>query len=224
MIILYNYIYIFKGLFLTLLITSISLIVGLFIGFLIGILIFIKYKLVDFFVNDYINNIFNKLPSFYEILNFYRRLTINTPIITQLFIVNCLIPFRINAFFIGLIVLGLNSAAHVSVIILESLNNISELEWNTSISLGFKPIDAIKKIFIKMIIINNKKRLFQEYISLLKESSVLAYFGVNEIISRSREVSLQSYNFLPYMLFVSGLYFFIISFSGYIYDKFFSKG
>ena len=155
MIIIHNYIYIFKGLFLTLLITSISLSIGIFLGFLMGILIFIKFKLVDFFVNDYINNIFNKLPSFYNVLDFYKRLTINTPIITQLFIVNCLLPFRINAFFSGLIVLGLNSAAHVSVIMLESLNNISELEWNTSISLGFRPIIAIKKIFIKMII-NNK--------------------------------------------------------------------
>lgn len=222
--ILYNFLYIFKGLFLTLLITSISLFIGIFLGFLIGILIFIKFKGINFLFNLSINNyFFNKIPSFYEFLELYKRITVNTPIITQLFIVAYVLPFKLNSFFVGLLVLGLNSAAHVSVIILENLHNISELQWNTAISLGFSPIKAIKKIFIKMIIKNNKRRLFQEYISLLKESSVLSYFGIKEIVSRSKEVSFQTYNFLPYMLFVSGLYFFLITISENIYNKFFDK-
>ena len=219
-----NFFYIIKGLFLTLLITSISLVMGILLGFLMGVLIFTKYKLIDDISGKEINNIFfNKLPSFYEILNFYRKLTINTPIITQLFIISYVLPFNISAFSRGLLVLGLNSAAHVSVIILESLNNISEIHWHTSITLGFTQIESIKKIFIKMIIKNNKKRLFQEFISLLKESSILSYFGIREITSRSREMSFATYNFLPYMLFLSSLYFFIITISEYIYDKFLNK-
>jgi ABC-type amino acid transport system permease subunit len=222
--VLHNFLYILKGLFLTLLITGISLFIGILLGFLIGVLIFIKFNFIDILLKKKINNSFiDKLPCFYQVLNLYQRLTINTPLITQLFLISYVLPFNINAFTRGLIVLGLNSAAHISVIILESLNNISEIQWNTSISLGFSPMEAIKKIFIKMIINNNKKRLFQEFIALLKESSILSYFGIKEITNRSREISFETYNFLPYMLFVSGLYFFIITISEYLYEKFLNK-
>lgn len=218
---LYNFIYIFKGLFLTLFITSVSLMIGILLGFSMGILIFIKFQLIDI-INIKNNWLINKLPSLYNILDLYKRLTVNTPLITQLFIFTFIIPFNLSSFYKGLIVLGLNSAAHISLIILEALNNINELYWNTSISLGFKKFDAIKIIFIKMIIKNNKKKLFQEFTALLKESSILSFFGVREISSRSKEVSLEAYNYVPYMLFVSGLYFFIITISEYIYNKFFN--
>ena len=216
--ILENFLYILKGLFLTLLITSISLFIGLLLGFIVGILIYIKYKI--FTIN---NSFLNKVPSFYSILDFYKRLLMNTPIITQLCIISYVIPFQLNSFLSGLIVLGLNSAAHVSDIVLSGFNNISELQWNTSVMLGYTPVGAIKKIFIKMVFKNNKKLLFNEFIQLLKESSVLSFFGIREIVSRSREVSFQTYNFVPYMLFVSALYFTIITISKYIYDKFFDK-
>jgi ABC-type amino acid transport system permease subunit len=221
-----NFYYIFKGLYLTMFITFISVIIGIILGFIMGSIIFFKVKFLNLILKDskiLDNKLFKYLPSFYEIVNFYKKVTTNTPILTQLILFLYVIPFKFNVVFLGLVVLGLNSAAHVSTIILDSLNNIPENYWYTSISLGLNSYESMKKIYFKYLFIQNKKALFNEFIAILKESSILSIFGVKEIIFRSKEISTATYKFLPYVLFVSLLYFLITTISEFIYNKFFQQ-
>jgi ABC-type amino acid transport system permease subunit len=225
-----NFYYIFKGLYLTIFITIISLIIGVILGFIIASIIFFKIKFFNLFlknsevINKVNNNrVFKYIPSFYQIINLYKKFTINTPILTQLILFLYVIPLNLEVVTLGLIVLGLNSAAHISTIILDTLNNIPENYWYTSISLGLSSYESMKRIYFKYLFIHNKKALFNEFITLLKESSILSLFGVKDIIFRSKEISTATYKFLPYMLFVSFLYFIIITINEYIYDKFFTS-
>lgn len=200
-----NYFYIFKGMFLTLFITIICLFFGVIIGFFCGVRIFFKKKIIS------------------TLINFYKKFFINTPLMTQLFLVFFALPISINGFIAGLLVLTLNSGAHITVIVLEALENINQNQWDTSISLGFRHFEALKKIFIKHIFISNKKLFFNEFIQLIKESSLLSVFGIREVCFRSKEIALQEYNFLPYMLFVSFIYFCIISIFEKLYMKYMNK-
>jgi ABC-type amino acid transport system permease subunit len=220
-----NYIYISRGVFLTLFITVICLFFGMVIGFVAGSCIFFKVKFISIFQTNVKKKLllenrgFFNLTSLYEFFILYTKFFINTPILTQIFIMYFVVPINCSAFVSGLIVLSLNSGAHVSVIILEALENIPNNHWDTAVSLGFAPIESFKKIFIKYIIITNRKSLFNEFIQLIKESSVLSMFGVREICFRSKEISAKEYNYFPYMLFVSFVYLFII----YIFEKIYNR-
>ena len=215
-----TYIYILQGVFLTLFITIICLFFGILIGFLTGICIFFKIEFISL-ISTYKNNKTKKFfPALYDFCNFYKKFFINTPILTQMFLVYFVLPLPLSPLMAGILVLSFNSGAHVTVIVLEALDNINTNQWNTAISLGLTPWVALRRIFFKSMVLNNRKLFFNEFINLLKESSVLSTFGVREICFRSKEIALQEYNFLPYMLFVSVVYFCTIGFFEKIYFKY----
>lgn len=229
---IFTYFYIFNGIYITLLITNICAFFGLLIGFTTATCVFFKLKVwhmvemvlpSNSHISRIIKPIFKLFPSFYKIVYFYSKFFINTPLLTQMFFVYFALPIPLSNFAAGTLVLSLNSGAHVMVIVLEALENISLNHWNTAASLGFTPFQSLKSIFLKNIIFNYRKSFFTEFIALLKESSLLSQFGVHEIFSRSKEISIQTYSFLPNMIFVSGVYFCVIYMFEMLFNKYMDK-
>ena len=126
-----TYIYILQGVFLTLFITIIRLSFGIFIGFLMGTCIFFKVEITSLLFHR--NNNINKfaLPSLYNFCGFYKKFFINTPILTQMFLVYFVLPIPLSPLWAGIVVLSLNSGAHVTVIVLEALDRKEKqgFEW-----------------------------------------------------------------------------------------------
>lgn len=205
-----NYLYILRGLLVTI---SVSL--GCFV---FGVLFGVLFGLGIYLTSSHVEN--KNQIVIYKLLRLIQRFFINTPIISQVFIAYFVLSMSNSLVLISIVVLGINSAAHISVIVLEYLNNISRVYWETAYSLGFTPLIAFYRIFLKEMFFFCEKSFFGELIALVKESALLSFFGVKDICFRSKEVGLRLYNFTPYIVFASLVYFVLIWIMELLYSRY----
>lgn len=201
-----KYLYILCGFGCTIGISTLCFCSGLLLGVLLGASIFfIKNKVIK------------------KLLCIYESFFINTPIISQIFFFYFFLNILNNLVYVSVFVLILNSTAHIGLMVREALENIKNVYWDTAYSLGFTPLVAFRKIFLEELFYNNKKIFFGEFVALIKESSLLSFFGVKEVCFRSKEIGMQEYNFVPYILFASVLYFVFISCVNFFFQKSFKE-
>lgn len=170
-------------------------------GFVLGLI-----GAFSIFCNNYSKNFFL----------IYKYFITSTPLITQIFIGYFFIP--LNVHYVCIIILTINSSAYFMNILLTTLKNINSIEWESSIIIGLTPIEALKKVFFEEIIIMSSVNISEEFINLIKESSIFSVFGVAEIYFRTKSISYETYDFVSYMIFLTIIYMLII----YIWQKVFS--
>lgn len=204
-----NYIYILKGLVVTIEVSMGCFLFGLIFGIVFGLLIYFSK--------------INEQKIFFRIIKFIQSFFIKTPIISQIFISYFVFSLSSNLVLLSIIILGVNSAAHISVKVVEYLNNLSSVYWETAYTLGLTPLESFVQIFLKEMFYVCRQNFFGELIALVKESALLSFFGVKDICYRSKEIGAGIYNLAPYILFASCIYFFLITILEFIYNKYLDK-
>ena len=79
-----------------------------------------------------------------------------------------------------MIAFGINSGAYVSEIIRAGINSIDKGQMEAGLSLGLKYSEVMRLIILPQAIRNILPALGNEFITLLKETSVGAYIGIVE--------------------------------------------
>ena len=161
-----------KGLEITCEIAVFGLIIGIIIGSLVGIIkVMPKYKIIA--------KIMDKICSFYVAL--FR----GTPILVQLvvfhFVIMDMVSFRINTTTQAIIIFGLNSGAYVSEIIRGGINSVDkgQLEAGRAVGLGYW--SAMIRIVLPQAVKNIIPTLGNEFIALLKDTSVVNIIAANDL-------------------------------------------
>lgn len=98
---------------------------------------------------------------------------------------------------------GINSGAYVCEIVRAGIQSVDRGQTEAGRSLGLSQSKTMRLIVIPQAIKNILPTLFNEFISLLKETSVAGYIGVVEITKAGDIVRSRTWNFYP--LFVSAL-------------------
>lgn len=182
----------FKGLFNTVKVAVIGLAIGIAIGTLIAIIkVAPKYKLGL--------RVLDKICSLYTLI--FR----GTPIVAQLLIAYyVMIPtlgVRMEALTVGMIVFGMNSGAYVSEIMRGGLNSVDKGQMEAGRALGLTYSKAMLKIVVPQAVKNILPTLGNEFISLIKETSVLSFIAVYDLYKSLLDIGMVKYDsMVPYLM------------------------
>lgn len=179
------------GLVNTLLIAVIGLLIGIVLGTLIcAVKVMPKYKLLP--------KILDKICTVY--VGFFR----GTPLVVQLLITYYVLwpmfGLSISSLNTSIIVFGLNSAAYVSEIMRSGVLSvdIGQLEAGRAVGLSYST--TMLKIVIPQAIKNILPTLGNEFIALIKDTSVVSFVAATDLYKTFTEIGNVRYEyFMPYL-------------------------
>lgn len=190
-----RYQYILEGLGRTVVIAFFAVILGVIVGTLIAL------------VRNYHEET-KKLKIADSIARLYVTIIRGTPAVLQLMIIYYII-FRsvdINTVLVGIIAFGLNSAAYVSEIIRAGINSINKGQKEAADSLGLSYGITMKSIILPQAIRNVLPALGNEFITLLKETSVAGYIGIVELVKAADIIASGTYNYFFPLIIIAIIY------------------
>lgn len=179
-----------------------------FFACLIGIILGIILSLVI----DY-NEKTNKLCILSTFAKIYIGIIRGTPALLQLMIIYYIIfkSVNINLLVVGIIAFGLNSSAYVSQIIKSGLISIPKGQLEASKMLGLNYFQTMRYIVFPQAFRNIIPSLGNEFITLLKETSVAGYIGILELTKASDIVASSTYDYF-FPLFIVAIIYLILTF------------
>lgn len=190
--------FLLKGAGLSLVIALSTLIIGLVLGTLVAWVRVGKNKPLKALMSVYVE-IIRGTPMLLQIAIFY----LGIPYLYQL-IFKSYLP--VSPLLMGIIAVGLNSSAYLSEIIRASINSIDKGQWEAGKSLG---LDR-KKIMTKIILPQAYKRvlppLVNEFIVLIKDSSLISTIGVVELMKSANVLMTKYYDLFTPLLVAAFIY------------------
>lgn len=187
-----GYVRVLEGLKNTLLIAVIGLIIGIVLGTLIAtVRVIPKYKVLPRVLNG--------------ICSFYVGLFRGTPMVVQLlvfyYVLLPIIGVKMTGVQVSMMVFGLNSAAYISEIMRSGIMSVDagQLEAGRAVGLSFSV--SMVKIVIPQAVKNILPTLGNEFIALIKETSVVSFVGASDLYVAFNYIGSNSYEFMvPYLV------------------------
>ena len=171
--------YLWQGLGNTLKITFIALILGIILGAVIAIIRASWDKNGCEMKKGAARGIMKILNAFCKL---YLTVFRGTPVVVQLLIIYFVIFVGSNnGVAVAALAFGLNSAAYVAEIIRSGIMSIDEGQFEAGRSLGFNYVQTLWHIILPQAVKNILPALGNEFIVLLKETSVAGYIGVIDL-------------------------------------------
>ena len=187
--------YLAKGLGTTLSITALSALMGIFLGFLIAIV-------------RCTNQMTGKLKIIDAVCRVYLTVMRGTPVMVQLLILFFvfLLPLNVDKFVAAVICFGMNSGADVAEIVRGGIMSVDKGQIEAGRSLGFNYVQTMFHFVIPQAFKAILPSLANEFITLLKESSVAFYIGVADLTQGGLKIRSVTYsNFMP-LIAVAAIY------------------
>ena len=181
-----------EGLRNTIYIAVIGLIIGIIIGTIIAIVeVYPKYKLLP--------RVLNKIGQVY--VGLFR----GTPIVVQLllayYVFMPILGINVPPVNVCVIVFGLNSGAYVSEIMRGGINSVDPGQLEAGRAMGLSYGVSMIEIVVPQAIKNILPTLGNEFISLIKETSVVSFVGATDLYVAFSYIGSNNYEFMvPYIV------------------------
>ncbi len=201
-----------RGLFVTLKITFFAVILGFVLGFSVAIV-----------RNVYENT--KKLKILNFICNVYLTVIRGTPVVVQLLIIYFVIfsSIRIDKSIAAILAFGINSGAYQAEIFRSGINSIPKGQMEAGRSLGFSYAQTMVNIIMPQAIKNVLPTLGNEFIVLMKETSVAGYIALEDLTKAGDVIRSRTYSAMMPFLAVALLYLIMVMFFTYLL-KLFERG
>ncbi len=135
-----------------------------------------------------------------------------TPLLVQLFIVYYGLPINLSAILAGVVALTLNSGAYVAEIIRAGIEAVDRGQVEAARSLGMTHIQSMRHIILPQALKNILPVLGNEFITVIKESSIVSVIGIPEIMYNAETV--RGNTFKPFEpLLVAAVIYFVLTYS-----------
>ena len=188
--------YLVDGLGATLVITLLSGLMGTVIGIVIAMVRSTYDKTAEGARKTFGRFVFTVLD---RICRVYLTVLRGTPVVVQLMIIYFVIfASSDNGTMVASLAFGLNSGAYVAEIVRGGIMSIDQGQFEAGRSLGFNYIQTMRFIIIPQTIKNVLPSLANEFIALLKETSVAGYVAVADLTKGGDIIRSRTYSpFLP---------------------------
>ena len=198
-----------RGLFVTLKITFFAVILGFVLGFSVAIV-----------RNVYENT--KKLKILNFICNIYLTVIRGTPVVVQLLIIYFVIfsSIRIDKSIAAILAFGINSGAYQAEIFRSGINSIPKGQMEAGRSLGFSYAQTMVNIIMPQAIKNVLPTLGNEFIVLMKETSVAGYIALEDLTKAGDIIRSRTYSAMMPFLAVALLYLIMVMFFTYLLKLF----
>lgn len=202
------YPYFISGTIITLIISMITVLFGTVIGIVIALMKLSKVKPLRWFANIYIE-VLRGTPMLVQILiafgllqGLFKLPTISLGILNLDF----------GRLFPGIVAISLNSGAYVAEIVRGGINAVDFGQMEAASSLGLRPSQAMRYVILPQALRNILPPLGNEFIVLIKDSSLLSTIGIYELMNSAQIVISTSY--IPLTpLYVAAVIYFILTFT-----------
>lgn len=191
--------YITKGLFTTLRISFFAVIIGVILGFLIAIIRFTcdkngKGKIIN------------------SICKFYITIIRGTPAMIQLLIIYYVVfaSSNIDAVTVATIAFGLNSSAYLAEIVRAGISSIDNGQFEAGRSMGFSYVQTMRYFILPQAVRNVLPALGNEFIVLLKETSISGYIGIRDLTRGGDLIRSRTYDAFMPLIAVALIYLFMV--------------
>ena len=179
--------YITDGLKITLLVSVFAVLIGVVLGFLIAIVRTTHDKT-------------GKLKILNAICKVYLTVIRGTPVVVQLMIIYFIIfgSVDISKVVVAIVAFGINSGAYVAEIFRSGIMSIDNGQFEAGRSLGFNYAQTMMYIVMPQAFKNVLPTLCNEFISLLKETSVSGYIALQDLTKGGDIIRSRTYDaFMP---------------------------
>jgi His/Glu/Gln/Arg/opine family amino acid ABC transporter permease subunit len=189
----YWYVYLVEGVTTTLVFTCIAVALGVVLGTIVAMLKMSKYKIVRFLVSIYI-----------EVIR-------GTPILLQLYIFYFVLPevlpfLNLSQFMWVAIAMCVNSGAYVSEVIRSGIQAVDKGQTEAARSLGMSKSQTMMKIILPQAVRNILPALGNEFIMILKETSLASTFFLGDLMTSHKTVAGATYLQLESLFIVGCIY------------------
>jgi arginine/lysine/histidine/glutamine transport system substrate-binding and permease protein len=183
---------ILAGAVITLQLTVVSVFFGLVAGSMIGITRLSKTRSLRWLARAYID--------------FFR----GTPLLVQIFMVYFGLPalikelgftFTFDRFAAAIVALSLNSAAYIAEIVRAGIQSIERGQTEAARSLGLNAMQTLRHVIFPQALRRMLPPLGNEFISLLKDTSLVAVIGFEELLRRGQLIVAENYR--PFELYAA---------------------
>lgn len=190
-----------RGLSATILLSLLTVVLGTVIGAVFAIVKISRVRVFRWIVNAIV-----------EVIR-------GTPMLLQLYISTFLIPVIIPAMnelenkklICIAFTLVINSAAYVSEIIRSGIEAVDKGQTEAARSLGLTNTVSMMKIVLPQAIKNILPALGNEFVTVIKETSLASTFYVGELMTQYHKIVGQTHNSLP-ILMIIGIIYFVLNF------------
>ena len=190
-----RYMWLLDGLKTTLIITAFAVVIGIIIGFFVAI----------------VRSAHDKTGSF-KILNAICRVYLTvirgTPAMIQLLIMNFVIfgSVSMNKIIVGGLAFGINSGAYVAEIVRSGIMSIDQGQMEAGRSLGLNYSQTMRLIIIPQAFKAVLPALVNEFIVLIKETSIIGYIGMMDLTKGAMLIQSRTYNAFWPLLAAAAIY------------------
>ncbi|MGN0168812.1 MAG: amino acid ABC transporter permease [Acetatifactor sp.] len=187
-----GYTRVLEGLKNTLIIAVLGLLIGILIGTLIAtVRVIPKYKVLPRILNG--------------ICSFYVGLFRGTPMVVQLlvfyYVLLPLLGIRLTGVQVSILVFGLNSGAYISESMRSGILSVDPGQMEAGRAVGLSFGTTMMKIVIPQAVKNILPTLGNEFIALVKETSVVSFVGATDLYVAFNYIGSNSYEFMvPYLV------------------------
>ena len=211
--IILNYIPAFgSALLVTLEVTVCSLLLGILISIPLSLCKISTWKPLQWFASFY-TSIFRGVPLLVQVFMMY-------------FGVPLVLPVKLTAFQAGTIVFAMNSAAYISESMRGGIKAIDRGQYEAAMALGVRYGAMMKDIILPQAIKSVMPSLVNEFISLLKNTTLISSIGLVDILRVGQQIQSRTYRaFEPF--FVIAVFYYILvmvlSFLGKLLERWVNK-
>lgn len=182
-----RWMYIVDGLKVTLLVTFFAVLIGIVIGFLVATVRSTYDKT-------------GKLKILNILCQIYLTVIRGTPVVVQLLIIYFVIFGNVNIdkIPVAIMAFGFNSGAYVAEIFRSGIMSIDAGQFEAGRSLGFNYVQTMRYIIMPQAFKNVLPALGNEFIVLLKETSVAGYIALQDLTKGGDIIRSRTYDaFMP---------------------------
>ena len=176
----------------TIKITAMSVALGVLIGLFVGIARICRVRPLRFLAAVYVD--------------FFR----GTPLLVQIFLFYFAVPVitgqRIDPYVAAVGSCGINSGAYVAEIVRAGIQSIDEGQMEAGRSLGMTWVQTMRYIIVPQAIKRVIPPLGNEFIALLKDSSLVSVIGFEELTRRGQLIIAKTYGSLEIWFSVAIIY------------------
>jgi amino ABC transporter, permease protein, 3-TM region, his/glu/gln/arg/opine family len=177
----------------------VSVLLGILIGLVLAFFRLSKVKILNLISSAYVELI-RGTPLLAQIMlvkfGLYDLITANTQI-------------SIPDIAIGIIAVSLNSGAYVCEIIRSGISSVDKGQMEAGRSLGMSKSMTMRLIVLPQAIKNILPALCNEFVTVIKETSIISYIGVTDLFYIANAISAMTYKSFESMLAIAFIYFVI---------------
>ena len=196
-----NYPLFFCGTAKTVIISLICVAIGILLGLIVVSMRMSDFKVLSCLARCYVS-IVRGTPAMIQVMLIYYSLSklLELPDVS-------ILGSSIARIIPGSIALGINSGAYTAEIFRSGIISVPKGQTEAGLSLGLDELTTMTSIVLPQAVRNVLPALCNEFISLIKESSVLFYIGVQDLTAQALGIGGTLYDFVPPLIVVAIIYF-----------------